>query len=204
MYVRDQASIGGRGAEPIPGIGWMSDTSARRWLAREFAPEVRELPCNDVWAPEQVPQAAAVIDLDNVLHRGGRSRLVLDVINLTRELRHASVVVGTVCCHYRPAAMGELLWCKFGFNVVAANDNCDPQVIAAAIGYGSRSDINKIVLIAGDGGYCPMVDQLQQAGIGVEVWARRSSLSTKLARCAAQVRWIDQFLSEKTEISAFR
>lgn len=182
----------------VSGDGWMSpgEGDGGGWMSPGEGCRVGSaLPGKG----ELYGSAAAVIDLDNILHCGHRSRRVLDVIGIVRELRQAGVKAGTVCCHFGPGALGELLWSRLGFKVVAANENVDPYVISSALGYASRGDIKKIVLIAGDGGYSATVDQLKKAGIEVEVWARRGSTSTKLAQRVSHIRWIDQFLGEQRQ-----
>jgi hypothetical protein len=156
---------------------------------------------NHIIVPRPVSPIAAVVDLDNMLHRGfdrhsGRPRpqAGIDVVGLCAELRCRGVSSGTICRNkHFPAHLAQL-WRSQGFEVLPVGRNCDDAVKQEALRYVSIGK-RTIILMAGDGDYVKLVDQLHNLGVRLEVWARRANYSQELARSADRVRFIDWFLS---------
>jgi len=137
---------------------------------------------------------AAVIDLDNLLHRGvdrltGRSRpqALLDIHGFCSALWGRGVVRGTVCRNRQFSPEEKRQWSRFGFATVTTGRNCDPDVIKIARCF-AQQGVKEIVLVSGDHGYSSMVKEFGTRNIFVEVWSRTEKLSQELARCASSVR----------------
>jgi len=145
--------------------------------------------------------AACVVDLDNILNRGfdkkrgaARPQAQLDILRLAAALREHGVTCGTICRNRDFPPLAEQLWGKLGFRVIAANKNCDDEVIEAAKGY-AYAGVSELILVAGDSDYVPLVTTLRARGIRVQVWSRRATTSKQLVGVASRVRDIDSFLT---------
>jgi hypothetical protein len=146
--------------------------------------------------------AAAVVDLDNMLHRGfdknsGRPRpqADLDIPGFCSELRHRGAYSGTICRNRAFREQDARSWHEQGYEVLATGTNCDDVVSQEALRY-AKIGKGTIILVAGDGDYEKLVDQLRGRGVYVEVWARRANYSLKLAQAANRLGFVDQFLSQ--------
>lgn len=147
--------------------------------------------------------AAAVIDLDNLLHRGfdrrtqrPRPQAELNVHGICAALRARGVWFGAVCRNREFSSRDAQVWSSLGFKAVAARRNCDDLVINVANDL-VRSGIETLVLVAGDGDYIPMVKDFRRKDIKVEVWARSANVSYFLANSASTIQYIDSFIYER-------
>jgi len=153
-------------------------------------------------ADHALTEAAAVVDLDNMLHRGfdkisGRPRpqADLDIEGFCSELRGRGAYSGTICRNRAFREQDARSWHEQGFEVLAAGGNCDDVVAQEARRYAAIGK-RTIILVAGDGDYKKLATELRGRGVFIEVWARRANHSAKLAQAASRVRFIDQFLSQ--------
>jgi hypothetical protein len=146
------------------------------------------------------PGSAALVDVDNLLHRGfdrrarlSRPQAILDARGLATALRSRGVDRGTICRNWAFSKIAREFWAGFGFMVSSSGTNCDQQVVAEARRY-AEDGCQTLILVSGDGDYCDLVDRLRRNGIFVEVWARRSSSSRDLLRLANRVQYVDPFV----------
>lgn len=147
--------------------------------------------------------AAAVFDLDNLLHRGfdrrtrrPRPQAGLDVHGICAALRARGVSFGAVCRNREFSSEDAQVWSGLGFRAVAARRNCDDLVINVANDL-VRSGVETLVLVAGDGDYIPMVKDLHRKDIEVEVWARSANVSRRLASSVTRIQFVDLFIYER-------
>ncbi len=145
--------------------------------------------------------AVAVVDLDNLLHRGlfkqshtPRPQGVLDVKGLAAALKAAGVSGGAVCRNRAFPPFAQLLWESLGFKTISTGHNCDPEVMRELERQVDHPSVDRVVLVAGDGGYRTTLRNLKARQLLVEVWGRQKSTSKKLAEEADCVRWIDGFI----------
>ncbi|MGE4053293.1 MAG: NYN domain-containing protein [Vicinamibacterales bacterium] len=141
-------------------------------------------------------QAAAVIDLDNLVNRGPLGpRALLDITRLAAAFRNHHVVTGTVCQHWRFRGLSESIWRGLNFDLVAAGANCDRDVSLALI-QKFDAGFRHLILVAGDHGYADLVTLLRKCGAWVEIWTLREAAAYELVRAADAVRFIDGLITE--------
>ena len=143
--------------------------------------------------------AACVVDHDNLCNRTGiqHNRALLDIFRFADALRQRGVSEGTICRNWHFSAVADRMWHSLGFEVLAAQRNCDPDVILSMIHYVEQS-YRDLILVAGDGDYVRAVDLIRRCDVRVEVWSRRRAISTRLAAAADRVCYVDRFLINRT------
>jgi hypothetical protein len=138
------------------------------------------------------PRIACVIDADNIWVHGNKPRASRFVLRLVEALEQRGIQRGTVCRNV--FSESELaLWQPTRFEPRAANCNCDPFVVHAAIAY-LQGGLDWLILVGGDGDYVPLVKAAQAAGASVEVWTRRSTASHALMKTADRVCFVEDIV----------
>src|SRR5688572_17690508 len=89
---------------------------------------------------EVAGQAACVVDLDNLCHRGfakytglPQPQARLDVLAFADALHRRGVTRGIVCRNKPFSALADQVWRQLRFDVLATRSNCDGSAIISLI-----------------------------------------------------------------------
>lgn len=143
---------------------------------------------------------AAVIDLDNLLHRGfdyghrARPQADLDVLGLARMLREKlGVTCGTVCRNRPFPPLAAALWQRLGFTTISVGMNVDDAAISEAKRW-VASGVVRLVLLTGDYDFADLVRLLRKQGVAVEIAAKSFTCSKRLRAIVDAFTAVDGFV----------
>ena len=81
----------------------------------------------------------------------------------------------------------EAIASKFG------NPNIDSQMIVDLMNIKERTDVKEVMILAGDKGYCDVIEELKAAGKTVRVVGFKSSMSDEIKKVASRAYYITDF-----------